>query len=94
MNVGHGGDEGVDDGDPGGLQLGTMVGAPVVQHAAGAHVGGGEAATHLGDPINNPLAIASLQQASRVNGATICNAAVLVDDRVWLHTADGQTLMK
>jgi hypothetical protein len=54
-----------------------------------AHVSGAEAVRYLGDPINNPNVISALDRAYTISGQTICNAAILNDNRVWVTTASG-----
>ena len=58
------------------------------------HVSEPEATERLGDPVHNSAVIASLAEAFDINGRTICNAAVLVDGRVWVTTDDGVVFLK
>jgi len=58
------------------------------------HVSEPDATRCLGDPIHNAEVIAALEQAHGLNGRTICNAAVLVDGRVWVTTSDGSVFVK
>ena len=50
-----------------------------------------DAGKHMGSPVTNAATRAGIT-ASRdaVAGKTICEAAILVDGRVWVHTSDGQ----
>lgn len=58
------------------------------------HISGSGAETFLGDPIGNSSVIAALDEASNIGGAQICHAALLVDDRVWIHTRDARTFLR
>lgn len=54
------------------------------------HVSGTDALRLLGDPIGNAGMIAALTRAYGIRGSVICSAAVLVDDRVWVTTLEGE----
>ena len=50
-----------------------------------------DAGHHMGDPVTNAATRAGITAArNAVSGKTICEAAVLSDGRIWVHTADGQ----
>ncbi|MEZ5659077.1 MAG: hypothetical protein R3E83_11270 [Burkholderiaceae bacterium] len=58
------------------------------------HVSPPDNVTSLGDPIRGENTIAALREAARLNGATICRAALLWDGRVSLSLAGGETLVR
>lgn len=45
----------------------------------------------MGDPVTNAATQAGITAArNAVSGKNICEAAILSDGRVWVHTSDGQ----
>ena len=50
-----------------------------------------DAGHHMGDPVTNAATQAGITAArNAVSGKNICEAAILSDGRVWVHTSDGQ----
>ncbi|MEZ5653244.1 MAG: hypothetical protein R3E87_22145 [Burkholderiaceae bacterium] len=58
------------------------------------HISAPNREQYLGDPVYGSNTIAALRDAARLNGATICEAAVLGDGRVWANLAGGTTLLR
>lgn len=58
------------------------------------HVSEDAITANLGNPIDNAEVAQSLREAAAIMGRTICNAAVLTDQRVWVTTADGKVFLK
>lgn len=67
---------------------------PAIMGWAGAygygHMWMDEAHMHYGTP-NSPLMITRMNKLDKLNGATICNAALLQDGSVWAVLSDGTT---
>ncbi|MEZ5653240.1 MAG: hypothetical protein R3E87_22125 [Burkholderiaceae bacterium] len=49
---------------------------------------------YLGDPVNGKDTIAALRQAAKLNGASLCRAAILEDGKVWATVVGGDTFLR